>query len=638
MNEKLAVFSAIKIFYESGNDLIQVFAQLFLLFCSEDRAYSVFEIKEFFLSQTEINMPDDVIFTIAKRLKKAGSIDYKNLKDPETKSIFLTAGGTELRKKIEQDYEVANREKNALLKSLRSYVESRGAVCDDKILEQKLNEFIEHNLNIAISGLGHDIIEPGTLKSEICLYILDYFSETERSDPENFKRLKAILYGKIIAAVFLGRTFDKGAKIENLDIYLDTNIVFSLLELHMESYSRPVREVIDLIIKAGGRLKIFSFTKEEIVIKLSGYLKNYGDYSSLVPVHSIYYVLKQKGYSKSQVLDLIENIETKLNDLGIAIDYSFETESLLSNKSDEMAKLWYYKPNSYPESIIKHDLAAIYAIKKLRKGTVAHWEKSKCIFLTADFGLIRYNHETHYKDDIYTFPEVVHRIGMASMFWLKGQAGSDNVFVHNFLANFVREKVVSSDLWNRFIAEIKKKRDAGAISDSDIENLISFSETEKILIENKEKGIEILLDDFKIAELRKVSTKRDSEDSEGRRILAEQQKRIIEQGQQLMSVSSAIEKEAKDVWSKRVNLIVIIAIIMLFVVVFFVSDLFQAVLIVVPPFIVFIFDAIVSVFSKKRFSFLNFFIEKRCDFENKMIAKYIKAKKEKYLPHLENNK
>ncbi len=247
MNKKLTTFAAIKLFYESGNDLIQVFGHLVLLALVEDKKYSPSEIKTSFFSNIQIDIPSDVIYTIVKRLKRDGLIDYQILRDINSRSIQLTDSGRELRVKIEQDYKDANREKAALLKNIKTYLHNKGVDCTEELLEQKLDDFIKQDSGIALASLQQGQTEFNILKDSIFENFVDYFSEAEKSDPDNFARLKAILYGKIIASAFLSRNFETGTKVEKLNVYLDTNIVFSLFGFHEDFYNTPVREVVDLL-------------------------------------------------------------------------------------------------------------------------------------------------------------------------------------------------------------------------------------------------------------------------------------------------------------------------------------------------------------------------------------------------------
>ncbi|MDB5258803.1 MAG: hypothetical protein JWO73_11 [Candidatus Taylorbacteria bacterium] len=624
MNNDLTAFAAIKVFYEEGNDLIQIFAHLVLLVFSDDAKRSLLDVQQSFSSKTQINIPVDVLSTILKRLKKENLIDYQTRNSTDTRTISLTEEGVVLREKIKQSYEDANRERSALVKDLNKYLQGKGIPLSEDGAAKKLAEFIEKNSEVAVAGLAH---APNTtqLNDSSFQYIFSYFIETERSNPENFGRLKSILYGKLIANTFVKRNFEKGAKLEKLTVYLDTNIIFSLMGFHEDSYNNSVKEVVDLIKKAGCQIKVLSFTIDEINIKLGGYLSEYGYYSSVIRVGSIYSVLKRRGYSRVQIISLMENMEDRLRELGVIIDYSFDLENLLLNKDDVVSEFSAYKNHSHHINSIQHDIGAIYAIRKLRNSSVFNWEKSKAIFLTADYSLARFNYEKEHRDRN-TFPEVSYRTDMASMLWLKGQSGSDNVFVHNFLANYTREKFISKNIWDKFITELKAKKVAGKISSSEIEEIISYSETEKILFEKGERGIATLLDDRNINKIKEERLKQEKE-------IVENEELIKSQNEQLVNVMDGIRSDCRRVIKFKINAsiwaITVIAVCAIGYTVYCLGIEKTSVLIGLFPIAAIIFLAI-SVTQKSEFVFLNFILQLRNNFENRKLTECISEKKKLY--------
>src|SRR3989344_683039 len=618
MIENITTFAALKTFYDSGNDLIGVFSNITLLAFSKEQSYSITSLQKDFLEKISFDIPIDVLQTILKRLRKEGFVNYDILKDYNFKSIQLSENGKIRRDKIKNDFDNANREKNALINSIQSFCKQKGSLISPEEITTDLNNFIEANFSYTVSVIekNHSRISVATQK--VYSIIADYFTEAEKSDPVNFSRIKSILYGKIISIAFLNRRFDQKGKLEKLNIYLDTNIIFSLFGFHDDFYNDSAREVRNLIQESGCKLKVFSFTKDEIIYKLGGYLREYGYYSSKVRVNSIYYTLKNKGYSKVNIISFIDNIETKLNEIGVEIDYTFEIQDLLEGQENKITKLQFYKPhNSLPS--VKYDLAVILAIQKIRNRKHYSWEKSGAIFLTADKQLVAYDFEEHEHKTSFTIPEVIFRSDMASMFWLKGKTGSDNAFMHSFLTNYMRESIISTNLWNKFIDAIKHRINSGEISQEEIEEIISLSETEKILREKGEAGIAEILNDSHIQEIKEKSFKNDVS-------IKENEETINIQNAQLIKVGEGITKNSKKFWNRVINISSDIVLVILFIIIFFSIIKFGFPLIADVVQILglaFIIICYISVRTKKEFKFLSFLINKRNDFESKMVTKSI---------------
>ena len=625
MNEKIIALAAIKVFYETNNDFVAVFGNLIILVVN-DSTVSLTDIKTILSTKIDLNLPNDVLQTIVRRLRKNNLLSVGNINDFNSKSIKLVEKGHAAEVKIRNSYENAKREKNALISSLKIYAEKNNLNYSLDELAKELDFFIEKNPLSAINALQRELCDHSLSTTKIQKCISDFFIESEKSDQENFERLKAVLYGKIISAAFLDRKFCEDAKIKKLDIYLDTNIIFSLMGLDEEWQNIPVKEVVELIKKAGGTLKVFSFTKDEILNKLRGYLNGFDYYSDKIKVSSIYYALKRKGYSKLNVITLIENIEVKLKEMEITIDYSFNPEDLLKGKEDEVSKLNSYKASS-SIGTIKHDLAAILAVKCLREMKLHYlWEKSKSIFLSADYNLVAYDFREHGHKKLGTFPEAVFRSDLASMLWLKGGTGTDNVFMHNFFANHMRDKVISTSLWNKFIEEIKRKHDEGKITEDDIEDIMSFSETEKILREKGVEGIREILDDEKINQRRQNLQKKDNDNVKNKEI-------ILNQAETLKNISDGVTRECQDLWKNKIDFAVYLVSAVIFLIViwsmwYFGLSLVASIIQIFTLAVVIVF--VVSVVQKKEFRFLWFFINLRNSFENKKIADCIVLKKKKY--------
>lgn len=622
MNDKIVTFAALKSFYDSNQDLLGVFGNLILLVILKDKPTSLSLIKDELIKKIEFDVPEDVLRTITKRLNKNGFVSYSNIKDKDFKSIILTEKGLKQQEKVRANYDKAKRDKSAIIESM----DKRGMSYPKKILNKELDLFIENSVEYAITVLENDNEHGLVSDKKIQKAIANFFINSEKSDPETFERLKSFLYGKIISKAFLEKRFDKNTKIDDLTIYLDTNILFSLMGFDGDSENNLAKELISLIRSMDITIKVFSFTADEAKIKLRGYLSEYGYYSSQIKVESIYQVLKRNNFTKIDVISLIESFEEKLEKLDIQIDYTQDLEELIKDKNEELLRLASYK-NRISLFSDKHDLAAIHAIISIRLRRERYlWEKSSAIFLTSDNRLARFDLIEHKHKDLGTFPEIIHRSDMVSMLWLKGKSGSENIFLQGLFASHIREKVIDSNLWSKFTKELKKMKESNTLSQGDIDRIISLSETEIILREKGEKGITEILDDENILRIKKS-------DLNLKKSIQENEDTILSQSKQIEDFIEAIIEEGRRFWPKLINIFVwlfigIIIIFTLFLIYRF--GLSNTANIIQILTIVFFIVIGISVTQKKEFRFLGFLIKKRNDIENRLITWSIKRKKKRY--------
>lgn len=624
---KITILASLQTFYASGHDLIDVFSRLFLRSIESQKNSSLANLQNTVLEKYKVNLPIDILQTIAKRLNKNKLIKYENLKNG---FISLTEEGVNLQNKIEEDLKIKERENNALILSIKNFLREKtnNEYAESKIIEE-LNLFIEESAEEASFILSNGSSNGYRRGNGISKYFTDYFILTEKQDPTNYERLKSILFGEIIAKSVLENRTNIGAKFKNLNVYLDTNIVFSLMCFHEDEFNQPTKELIDIIKSLGINLKIFNFTKDEIIKTLRGYLDQESYYSKYIKVNSIYHILKRNGYSKTDLLSVIENIEEKISELGIGINYSYDIDSLLEKKGEQIEGLQREKPDKNIESI-KHDIAAILAIRKLRKGgTSSLIEKSREIFLSADRKLSIFNNQefSHGKNN--TIPEVILRNQLTGILWLKKiRKHDDNIFVRNLLITQMNENRISSSLWDKFINELKKQKAKSNISDDDIDLIMSYEETGSILREKGEDGIQEIFNDERIGqkkvELQKMEIKQ-----------KENEDKIKKQEERLFNVAKNIEKDCKIKVSRVINFVIIISFIIL--VVLLVIFLYINLYLLSISLIVLIFISLELLF-KKDFLPQNFsnWMPPRCKFsvlriniENKIIQRCIIKNKKK---------
>lgn len=493
MSNKIITFAAVKTFYDSGKDIYGVFANLILSLISENKSYKLVEITELIERECNLKLPEDVVRTISKRLKRDGIVQYSELKKG---NISITDLGCSLKIKNEQEYKTAEREISALIRRIQEFIEkkhSQNYECET--LRGRFEQFLEKNSfnstellekRIPINNRdGCDVLDS---------FFYDFIEEVEKSDQQNLDRIKVVLFGRVLVKAILDRTIDIKAKIENLVVYFDTNIIFSVLGLHNEVFNRPAKEIFEELKLYDVTMKISEFTRDEIISTLNFYGSVEGNYVSNIKVNSIYNELQKKGFRNTDVILLIEKLDTHLDEMGISIDWEIPE---LNVNPEDVGKLLTFKPHGTYNAAF-HDIQAINLIRFLRKknhktGSML-LEKVGFVFLTADNGLKNFlKVEMNGKKDR-SFPELLIRDELASILWLKRmETYKGNYFVDSMLANYMTREFISNSLWNTFLRRIEEFKRRGEFSEQDMTMIITRSETELILKEFGEEGIEKIL-------------------------------------------------------------------------------------------------------------------------------------------------
>ncbi|OPZ86457.1 MAG: hypothetical protein BWY74_03642 [Firmicutes bacterium ADurb.Bin419] len=169
---------------------------------------------------------------------------------------------------------------------------------------------------------GEKPIELST--KEITLYeekLLEYFKNVENSKPTIWETLKSIILGSVIVFSTVSiELSDTDRNFKPLKIFLDSNYIFSLLELDSDEINKAALELFQMLKKYGFDIKVFDITISEMISVLKNYIYNQSNYYEFVDVNSIYTSLKKKGFTAQDIIKYIQELEDQILTLGITIE------------------------------------------------------------------------------------------------------------------------------------------------------------------------------------------------------------------------------------------------------------------------------------------------------------------------------
>ncbi len=501
MNQ-VAAISAWKTFYNAAHDPIDVFNALILHVFEHDKRYSIDRLTTNINKFFSIQLPETIVKTGIKRLRRQGIVDSNNRQSAYS-SIFLTSKGKKKKIDIDEQVKEEARKEIALINDLNKFLDYKYKNNLD-FLKKSLYAFINNNPLVATNSLLRDSKSSENMKTEdLSDSILKFFQYTEQQQPENFKRLKTLLLGALLVSCVLNSerpesNIKSKISLGNVSVYIDSNIFFSLLELHQENINRSVTDAIAMIRDAGGKLKMFAHTREEIIKYLQNYTRQSNDYSIAIPVDSINYNLKMKGFDIHEVQSLITNLDRKLREYKITVDY-VHTEKIIDTSSYN--ELRQSKPDQHPVSF-EHDCQSIEYIRKLRKPNADSCyliEKCKTLFLTADYKLSNFSKRQHKQNE--TIPEAFSFEQLFAVLWIRNNDMEDNSFVNSFVSHNIKVEIIREGLWEEFLLALENYKKNNSISQDQINELISRNSTRTILLEKGEAGIKEIFSEANIAQI-----------------------------------------------------------------------------------------------------------------------------------------
>jgi hypothetical protein len=497
MVNKLYTYALVKALYDQNRDYFDTFLPLILNITPKNSFVDIQTIQNSLDSKYNLKIPLHIIKTICNRGRSKGFLNQKN----NYREYELTSNGVEYLTKQEQQQNVERRI-NSLIDDISQFFSSKGITIDAKATRSLLNNFIENDLEGLIDFINPQAEPRNTipLDRKHNIILIEYIKEAQRSKPNEYSALTEMIYGSIISSVLSSKDSSEITDIENRDfkkslIFLDTNLIFSILGLHNDEKNQSSIELLGLLKKNSFKLRVFDFTLDEICRVINGYLLNKNKYPSILDIDSIYSTLKKKGWGFSDVAEFISNIEDKIEEKGIEV---YVTEGI--NLSDYTSpynenlrsKISSNKIHDTKNLSTNHDLAAIDKIRDIRKRSVRKIEDIEAIFLTSDYGLQKtVLYEMNHNENG-TVSEVILDRVLANILWLKNP--TTDIPLNMIIANHSREFFIDRKIWDRFYSILEKLKKEEKISDDQIEVLFYQNNISNLLKEYDKDNIDKVTD------------------------------------------------------------------------------------------------------------------------------------------------
>jgi len=447
-------------------------------------------------------LPQHVVSVLLRRGERKGYVRY----DATRRTYALTPRGVEYASDMSAETD-AMRKVNALINSMCAFFSAHQAAIQHDAAETLLFQFAQKNLNLMLPYLSPGS-RPATDEASDSLrpeerLLLSYAQEANSADPQQYAALQDVIIGAVLT-VLLTKPDDgevlqyQKAKIKDCKMYLDTNLVISMLGLDPKERSAAASELLSMLRSASLRLHVFDFTVDELCGKICAYQSNSYKYTNQIKVDDVYSELKRKNWGPEDARNYATNIEEHLHAIGVEVDPvpSVNLDTYIPQNAERAEKIAQYKPHQYSKNAANHDLAAIDQIILQRKGARRTIEKCGAIFVTSDSGLEKFNVECYDHRGTATVPEVITDRALAWTLWMKNPAGSPPMKL--ILATYSREGV-HHRIWNRFLEIMLGLLKKNTITDDDVSAIIYDPMIEGAL-SNLSPGSEQTIDDAYVLE------------------------------------------------------------------------------------------------------------------------------------------
>lgn len=430
-------------------------------------------------------IPQNTINSLLKRVRKQGYINVANGVYRKDVKKLGELNFRAIQQSVIQSHE-------SLIRGIIGFVSANYETnWTHEDAENALEEYLQENQ----IRLLNDLVEQKVSHTEATTQymVAKYIEHLQISQSSELDFLETVIKGNMLAnSIFLTEPGTYQRKFKNTRVFFDTSLVIFALGYAGEPRKWPVIELIDLLKNYGAQLEVFRHSLDEIigilsacaeVIRRRRFEDSYGP--------SIEYFI-ENGFSETDVMMFIENLEFDLANLGLAVVDKPPYDEY-ENVIDEEAYCEYLKEHiAYSkERPLERDKDSIAAVLRFRRGqTYISIEECRALFVTSNTNLAYSTRD---------YPDFNFQAGTASLaitdyeltnlVWLKDPSLSPNLPRRRLIAASYASIQPSDSLWTKYLQTIKSLENNRKIS-SDQYYILRHSIQAKSELMEKTRGNE----------------------------------------------------------------------------------------------------------------------------------------------------
>ena len=512
MDKSAYSYAFIKTLYDRGDDYIDSFWPLVLEVLPRPTQSTIEEIQDKINKQFNLKIELFLLKTIIGRARKKNYVEFKLGVRP---LYSISNKGSEYLQGLEAQDDVQRRI-NALTEDIRQYFDDHGSEITSERAVQLLTNFVANNLETLVGFLNPSAQPTIFARSTVPvaksdeINLIEYLEQAKLNKPDEYRTLQEMVYGSIISALLFVKDSNELTQLQetpfrNCEVFIDTNILFSLLGFHSDQLNEATTNLLEQMKQSGFRLKVFDFTLDELSRVVGGYARVSDIYPSDLKIDSVYSVMKRRGWAITDVNDFLMNIEEIIGRFGIMIERCPDVDLLHYEPESEGLKdaLLSYKPQS-GKSSINHDIAAIEQIRKKRRRSVRFVEDAKVFFLSANTALQNFDLSEFGHKDNNTIGEVILDRLLANLLWLKHP--DTPLPLETIIAAHSRDLMIDRQIWVKFYKVLEKLKHDNRVTKDQLATLFYHNRIRDILRVFSTNELDEITDEFVLDEIEKASS------------------------------------------------------------------------------------------------------------------------------------
>ena len=343
---------------------------------------------------------------------------------------FIKGENIEIIKECIQDYEdkyLLETSLKSLATNLDVYFKKQGISIDKTKIVNDLLRFIVKNAIEFNSFLNYNSdleFDKSEEDDDFDNIVVSFLLEERRNDTKDYKFIKDIYFGVIIASLISSGndTVDNKEKFAVENVILDSNYIFRLLNLQTELEYLAAQDTHKSLIEKGCSFCVARETLKQIADTIHNAID-----SCSTSANSVLRIVGEERFaglasaclrrdlSSAKLEEIISKLEKTLSEhYSVVILNDTEFDSIEIEQDDAFRSLCSDKPHSSTAGII-HDLKLIQYVRNKRSSTVYCMQQAKWWVLTDDYKLTKWNAKSTGKGKVL---ECITESQLATVMWL----------------------------------------------------------------------------------------------------------------------------------------------------------------------------------------------------------------------------
>lgn len=469
----LTSLAILRVNRSNSTDYLDYLRPFVLHILSENKIESITddEVKKCILEKFGLEIPHATIAIVLKRLSK------KRYLKRERGSYWIIGDLPDTQIITEQAK--AARKINAILAGLQQFSqETTNPINDNERAIIAICAFLsEFDISFLRSYLqGTALPQINTAHSKDVVLVAQYVQHIEKFSPDLFDSFFILVQGHMLAnALTCPDLHSISPTYRGVTFYLDTQLLIHILELGGRANEVSSRELIDLLIDLGGKVRTFSHSFQE----LKRILQTIADKLDPTKTYlqdgygTIFYEAKKNNLSSSDIFIIIESLEEKLNEKRIIVERTPPSNKIFQIDESAFGRILNHHVNYFnrhmnnENSLAKdHDIKCVRSIYAIRQDKLSlSIEKTNSIFVTNNSNFAKaageYVPEHSSREEI---SSVITATSLANIAWLKTPMKSQSIPKAQLFAVAYAALKPSDVLLKKYLMEIDEIKSKGKIT------------------------------------------------------------------------------------------------------------------------------------------------------------------------------